>query len=113
MSNPKLSAAQMVALAPYERNFKTAVEARWSSLIPASGIDTMEEVWAQITGTKRNTNRSCNNCVLNLVYDLGVIYFETKEARARQAEKKAENKAETPKKAGTTAKKGKAVKTGK
>ena len=100
----QLNAEQRAALAPYERQMRTATEARWVSHIPQSGIDIMLGVWKELTGTDRVFRQGCGTCILNLVADLGVLYFAVdpeKEAIdngfTKFMEKAAEKPAEAPK----------------
>ena len=104
---------QYNALAPYEQNFKTALECQYSRYPGADGVDTMFRIWKEITNTRMNLNRTCSVCILNLVKNLGRLYFAEKTRREEEARrleeerlKKEEPKAEPkPDKAKKTTKK--------
>lgn len=83
----ELNAEERGLLAPYEKQMKTAVEARWVSFIPQVGIDTMLSVWKSLTGSERVFRQGCGTCVLNLVVDLGTLYFKESEEKAAEAPK--------------------------
>ena len=83
----KLTQEQLEALAPYERNFEQAVKAAWCSYPGQAGIDTMLDVWRSLTGIGYPYQPGCPNCLLNLVRDIGTIYFAQKDSvQAEQAE---------------------------
>ena len=94
----RLTKEQLAALAPYERFFKQAIEARYCSFPGEVGIDLMKETWKAVTGQERHVQRGCSRCLFNLVEDIAAIYFADK-AEAEAAEKAAEEKkpAETSK----------------
>lgn len=75
----ELNAEERAQLAPYERQMRTATEARWVSHIPQSGIDAFLGVWKSLTGTDRIFRQGCGTCILNLVADLGTLYFKAQE----------------------------------
>lgn len=77
----KLTQEQLEALAPYERNFEQAVKAAWCSYPGQAGIDTMLDIWRSLTGIGYPYQPGCPNCLLNLVRDIGTIYFAQKPAQ--------------------------------
>lgn len=81
-----LNVEEVARLAPYEKQMKTAVEARWVSHIPQNGIDVFLEVWKSLTGSERVYRMGCGTCILNLVSDLGVLYFRYKKNEAEKAQ---------------------------
>ena len=92
MSECKLTAAQIKALEPYERNFKQATEAAWCSYPGQAGINLMLETWTALTGMPYAYRAGCPHCLLNLVRDLGTLYFAQKPAiEAAQAAAKRAN----------------------
>ena len=97
----KLTAEQMKALAPYERHFRQAIEAAWCSYPGQEGIRIMLDAWASITGRRYGYKPCCSNCLLNLVRDMGTIYFEQKRVLEEEAKKAAAE--ETPAKADSVA----------
>ena len=82
----ELNAEERAQLAPYERQMRTATEARWVSHIPQSGIDAFLGVWKSLTGTDRVFRQGCGTCILNLGADLGTLYFKAQEKPAEAAE---------------------------
>lgn len=98
---------QFNALAPYESNYKTALTVNYSRYPGAAAIDTMFNVYRAVTGSRLNMNRSCSVCVLNLVKNVGRLYFAEKERREAEAMAKAEPepKPDKAKKARKTTKK--------
>lgn len=110
----KLTAAQVHELEPFERHFRQAIEAAWCSYPGQAGINTMLDIWQAIAGSQYPYKPGCPNCLLNLVRDLGTIYFAQRDSVLEAAGKVAETaeEPETEKKGRkTTAKGKKAVKT--
>jgi len=99
----KLSGAQMEALQPYERHFRTATQAQWCPALFEKDVKVLLAAWKQLTGKDRIGYRAgCSHCTLSLVTDLGSIYLAQKAAgeaqKAAEAAKPAEPKNDTPKK---------------
>lgn len=93
----QLTAAQVHRLEGYERHFKQATEAAWCSYPGQAGINTMLEVWDELTGSRYPYQPGCPNCLMNLVRDLGTIYFAQKDVvleAERQAAAEAAAKAQ-------------------
>lgn len=84
----RLTKEQLAALAPYERFFKQATEARYCSFPGDAGINLMKEAWKAVTGKERPVQRGCSRCLFNLVEDIAAIYYAEK-AEAEAAEKPA------------------------
>ena len=91
----ELNAEERAQLAPYERQMRTATEARWVSHIPQSGIDAFLGVWKSLTGTDRVFRQGCGTCILNLVADLGTLYFKAQEKPAESTKPAKVSKATT------------------
>lgn len=85
MSDIKLTKEQMEALKPYESYMRTAVRARWASNPGMQGIDTLRRVWEEATGSRRNMSASCGVCILNLLMDVGRLYFDSMPKKKRRA----------------------------
>lgn len=98
---------QFNALAPYEENYKTAIEVNYSRYPGVAAIDTMFNVYRAVTGSRININKTCGTCVLHLVQDVGKLYFQEKARRlAEELKKMEEAKTESkPDKAKKTTKK--------
>ena len=114
MNEQRLTAEQVLELQPYERHFTQATRAAWCSYPGQAGIAKMLDIWESLTGSKYPYQPGCSNCLLNLVRDLGTIYFAQRDSVLEAAGKVAETaqKPETEKKARkTTAKGKKAIKT--
>ena len=112
----KLTAAQVHELEPFERHFRQAIEAAWCSYPGQAGINKMLDIWLAIAGSQYPYKPGCPNCLLNLVRDLGTLYFAQKDSVL--AEETAAKVAETAQKPATekkgrktTAKGKKSVKT--
>lgn len=88
---------QYNALAPYEQNFKTALECQYSRYPGADGVDTMFRIWKEITNTRMNINRSCSVCILHLIQDVGRLWYAEKAKRIAEQLDKMEDKPEEPK----------------
>lgn len=85
MSDIKLTKEQIEALKPYESYMRTAVRARWASNPGMQGIDTLRRVWEEATGSRRNMTTSCAVCILNLLIDVGRLYFDSLPRKRRSA----------------------------
>ena len=108
----QLTADQVQTLSAYERYFTQATRAAWCSYPGQAAIHKMLDIWAELTGSPYPYKPGCPNCLLNLVRDMGHIYFAAKEAESAAKVAQTAAEAETPAKAGkTTPKKKKAAKT--
>jgi hypothetical protein len=100
---------QFNALAQFEDNYKTAIDLGYSRYPGRAGVDTMFNIYRDLTDTRVNMNRSCSVCILHLVQKVGKLYLAEKARREEEALKaKAveEEKTETkPNKAKKTTKK--------
>lgn len=105
----KMTDEQFNALAPFEDNYKTAIDLGYSRYPGQAGVNTMFNIYRDLTNTRTNMNRSCSVCILHLVQKVGKLYFAEKTRREEEALKaKAveEEKTETkPNKAKKTTKK--------
>ena len=98
-------------LAPYRSYFQTAVHERWSRNPGRTALTVMADVWrevAHLPGFRMDYN--CGTCIVNLLTDLGTLFFQDEAALAAEAAKPAP-KVETTD-APTETVKAKAVKTG-
>lgn len=77
MEKPKLSPAQEDSLRPYEKNFGTAIRSGWSSPISDAAVEKMRGVWRELTGSTYPMSNGCGRCLMNLLKDIGTLYFET------------------------------------
>lgn len=74
----KLNDAQLEALAPYERYFGTAIRSGYAQHPGTAAIETMRTVWAELTGQRYPMNLGCTRCLMNLLKDIGTLYFAAK-----------------------------------
>jgi len=101
---------QFNALAQYEDNYKTAIDLGYSRYPGQAGVNTMFNIYRDLTNTRTNMNRSCSVCILHLVQKVGKLYFAEKARRLAEELKEEkpveEEKTETkPNKAKKTPKK--------
>ena len=78
----KLTEDQIKTLSAYEQYFETAVNGNWARYPGAVALQQIHRIMEDVTGTKRPLNTNCQSCVLNLLKDCGILYFEAKKARA-------------------------------
>lgn len=100
---------QFNALAQYEDNYKTAIDLGYSRYPGQAGVNTMFNIYRDLTNTRTNMNRSCSVCILHLVQKVGKLYFAEKTRREEEALKakavEEENTETKPNKAKKTTKK--------
>lgn len=82
-----LTEEEFKALEPYEKNMGTAVRASWASNPGSSALDLMQTVYGRVSGTAKKINKGCGTCILNLLKDVGRIYFADKEEKTVSAGK--------------------------
>lgn len=90
------------ALAAYETQFRTAINARWCSNPGRTALQLMHNELDRIDGHVTRANFNCSTCVLHIVERVGRLYF------ADKAEREAAAAPETPKPSKTPAKSNKA-----
>lgn len=73
--NKQLNEDQIKALAPYESHFATAIRAGFASYPGEQAISKMRDIWTELTGSVYPMNASCSWCLMNLMRDLGQLYF--------------------------------------
>ena len=103
---------QFQALAPYEKNFRTAVRAGWAMYVGFQPAKKIHQIMIDAGLAKANVhvNYSCAYCVLRLIKQAGRAWLEDQEERAKLAEQPAEA---APAPAGDAPKKKTAPKSGK
>lgn len=69
------------ALAPYERHFSTAVNARWTRNPGREALTLMQRIYNSITGKPFRLNYGCGTCILHLVQDCGRLWLADKAAK--------------------------------
>ena len=80
-----LTPAQMAALAPYERNMKTAVESDWTRGLGSTGAKVLGRILREVAGGPSHVDLSCPDCVLRLCRRVGRWYFDTQEKEREKA----------------------------
>lgn len=75
----KFTEKQIAFLATQERDMRTAVESNWSRYPGQANIEQMRKIWEELTGQTREIRLSCSSCILNLVRDMGILYFAQKK----------------------------------
>lgn len=81
----KFTDEQMKALEAYEPYFDTAVRASWSRAVPRIMMETLHRIWEEAIGRNYPFVLNCQQCQLNLLRDVGTVYFAQKE-EARKVE---------------------------
>lgn len=76
---------QFNALAQFEDNYKTAIDLGYSRYPGQAGVNTMFNIYRDLTNTRTNMNRSCSVCILHLVQKVGKLYFAEKTRREEEA----------------------------
>jgi len=74
--NKTLTPEQVTALAPYEEKMATAMRAGYATYPGVQALDKMREIWAAHTGNTYPYSPSCSTCIMNLLRDMGALYFE-------------------------------------
>ena len=72
---------QFNALAPFEQHYKTAIQVNYTRYPGRAAIDTMFNIYRELTNSRININRSCGTCILHLVQNVGKLYFAEKKRR--------------------------------
>ena len=75
---------QFNTLAQFEPNFKTALECNYSRYPGQAGVDTLFRIWRELTNSRVNINRSCGTCILNLVKNVGKLWYQEKARRVAE-----------------------------
>lgn len=70
-----LNEEQLQRLAAYERYFGMAIRSGFCSAPPTEAIDTLQQVWAELTGKTYPVTRGCSVCIFNLIRDMGQLYY--------------------------------------
>lgn len=75
---------QYNALSKYEQHFDTAVHASWSRYPGSAALDEIHSIYCSVTGDKRQNNKSCQSCIMNLLKDCGKLFYADKALRAKK-----------------------------
>lgn len=74
--NKTLTPEQVAALAPYEEKMATAIRAGYATYPGVQALELMRNIWAAHTGNTYPYSPSCSTCIMNLLRDMGTLYFE-------------------------------------
>lgn len=77
---------QFTALAPYEDNFRTAVEGDWTRRVPLAGQQIIRSTYEAATKTRIPLNAGCSLCLINLLKRAGRLWFADKKERETNKE---------------------------
>lgn len=96
--NKTLTPEQVAALAPYEEKMATAIRAGYATYPGVQALDLMRQIWAAHTGNTYPYSPSCSTCIMNLLRDIGALYFEAtgKDPRELVPSKTVKISAEAP-----------------
>ncbi len=70
----ELNLAQLNRLRPYVSYFRIAIRSGYCSYPGPKAVDTMREIWLELTGNNYPMNPSCSTCIFNLIRDMGTLY---------------------------------------
>lgn len=82
----RLTEDQYRALAPFEQNMRTALHSNYARNPGRRATLDMQDIYNEVTGARLRVNVGCGTCILNLLKDVGRIYFADKEERAAKAQ---------------------------
>ena len=71
----KLTDEQIKALAPYEADFGRAIRSGWATPKSDAAIERLRGLWLEITGSNYPLTGGCQGCIMQLLKDLGWLYF--------------------------------------
>lgn len=74
-----MNEAQLEVLAPYEKYFGTAIRSGYAQHPGTAAVETMRGIWRELTGRDYPVNMGCTNCLMNLLRDVGTLYFAAKD----------------------------------
>lgn len=73
-----LTEEEFRALEPFEKHMETALRAGWSRNPGLSALDTLQRIYNRVSKSALKINKGCGVCILNLLKDVGRIYFADK-----------------------------------
>lgn len=94
---------QFNALAPFEDNFRTAVEGDWTRRVAIGDQHKIKDIYEAATKTRIPFNVGCGSCLLTLLKRAGRMYFADKKEREMARAAKAAPAAQVAEKAPETA----------
>lgn len=72
---------QFNALAPFEDNFRTAVEGDWTRRVAIGDQHKIKDIYEAATKSRIPFNQGCGSCLLTLLKRAGRMYFVDKKER--------------------------------
>lgn len=75
MAKINLTPSQVEALRPYEEHFGRAIRSGWSKPLSDATIERLRSLWLEITGSEYHLQNGCGTCTLNLLSDVGWLYY--------------------------------------
>ena len=82
----ELNLAQLNRLKPYVEYFRIAIRSGYCSYPGPKAVNTMRDIWVELTGNTYPMNPSCSTCIFNLIRDMGTMYF-AKRPKEREEKK--------------------------
>ena len=76
---------QFAALAPFEDNFRTAIDGEWTRRVRTPDQLRIKEIYEAATRSRIPFNQGCGTCLLNLLKRAGRLFFQDKEKRENSA----------------------------
>ena len=76
---------QFAALAPFEDNFRTAIDGEWTRRVRTPDQLRIKEIYEAATRSRIPFNQGCGTCLLNLLKRAGRLYFADKAERENSA----------------------------
>ena len=76
---------QFAALAPFEDNFRTAIDGEWTRRIRTPDQLRIKDIYEAATKSRIPFNQGCGTCLLNLLKRAGRLFFQDKEKRENSA----------------------------
>lgn len=76
---------QFAALAPFEDNFRTAIDGEWTRRVRTPDQLRIKDIYEAATKSRIPFNQGCGTCLLNLLKRAGRLYFADKTERDAKA----------------------------
>lgn len=77
---PLLTESQMAEVAHLEDKFRTSVKSKWCRYPGKEDLDRVASILHVVTGRRHSVSVGCSTCIVDLMAELGRMYFATKEA---------------------------------
>ena len=78
----------MAYLSRYEDRMRTATNSHWCSPVSQTELQGITDILNYALETNRRANANCASCILEILTDIGRIYFAQKEAEIAASTKK-------------------------